>query len=130
MSKDIDPQNEANEVFGLIKWNEQGLAPVITQQHDTGEVLMLAWADRDAVAHTLQSAKATYFSRSRGGQWIKGETSGHTQRVVEVRVDCDGDAVLYRVDSPGPACHQFRRSCFSHVVNSDGSVNTDRPVIA
>ena len=130
MSKDIAPKNLADEVFDLVKWNERGLAPVITQQHDTGEVLMLAWADREAVGNTLTSGKATYFSRSRGGQWVKGETSGHTQRVVEVRVDCDGDAILYRVDSPGPACHQYRRSCFSHVVRADGSVETDRPVIA
>lgn len=129
MPKDITPQGDAGEVCDLVVWNEDGLAPVITQQYDTGEVLMFAWADREALLHTLSSKQATYYSRSRGGQWTKGLTSGHVQQVHEVRVDCDGDAILYRVDSPGPACHQLRRSCFSHRVDDEGAVHTDRPVL-
>ena len=130
MANDIHPQSHADEVLNLITWNEAGLVPVIAQQHDTGEILMLAWANAEAVSHSLSSGKATYYSRSRGGQWVKGESSGNSQRIIEVRLDCDGDVLLYRVDSPGPACHQLRRSCFSHRVDSDGSVRTDRPIIS
>ncbi|TVR45911.1 MAG: phosphoribosyl-AMP cyclohydrolase [Planctomycetota bacterium] len=129
MAQDITPQGRPGEVVDIVVWNADGLAPVVTQQHDTGEVLMFAWADKAALLHTLESRRATYFSRSRGGQWVKGESSGNAQAVVEVRVDCDGDVILYRVDSPGPACHQLRRSCFSHRVESDGSVHTDRPIL-
>jgi phosphoribosyl-AMP cyclohydrolase len=85
---------------------------VIAQQWDTGEVLMLAWMDAEALERTLATGEATYYSRSRQRQWIKGETSGHTQRVREVRVDCDGDTVLILVEQSGPACHNGNRSCF------------------
>jgi phosphoribosyl-AMP cyclohydrolase len=129
MPADIAPTGSPDEVADMVAWNEQGLAVVVTQQHDSGEVLMLAWADREALAKTLKTGMATYFSRSRKRLWTKGEESGNTQQVVEVRLDCDGDAILYRVDSPGPACHQLRRSCFSHRVDADGSVHTDKPVV-
>lgn len=114
----------------VLQWNDQGLFPVIAQDRATGDVLMLAWANQAAITETLATRVATYYSRSRGGRWVKGETSGYTQQVQEVRCDCDGDVVLYLVDAPGPACHQNRRSCFSHRVDADGSVHTDRPVIA
>jgi phosphoribosyl-AMP cyclohydrolase len=130
MGADIAPRGRAGEVADLLAWNEQGLVPVVAQAHDTGEVLMVAWADRAALAQTLASGEATYFSRSRGTLWVKGATSGFRQRIVEVRADCDGDCLLYRVDAPGPACHQLRRSCFSQRVDPDGSMHTDRPVIA
>jgi phosphoribosyl-AMP cyclohydrolase len=130
MPKDITPQERAGEVAGLIHWNEQGLVCVVSQQHDSGEVLMVAWADREALAQTLASGTATYYSRSRKKLWVKGEESGYIQKVKEVRCDCDGDCLLYLVDAPGPACHQLRRSCFSHRIDADGSVHTDRPVIA
>jgi phosphoribosyl-ATP pyrophosphohydrolase/phosphoribosyl-AMP cyclohydrolase len=91
---------------------EGGLVPVIAQDADSGEVLMLAYANREAVAATLQTKEAHYFSRSRGALWRKGETSGHRQEVIEVRYDCDGDALLYRVRQTGPACHTGARSCF------------------
>lgn len=130
MPGDIAPRGEPGEVERLLAWNEQGLVIAIAQDHASGEVLMVAWADRAALRQTLATGWATYWSRSRGKLWVKGEESGFRQRVVEVRVDCDGDALLYRVEAPGPACHQRRRSCFSHRVEADGSVHTDRPVIA
>ena len=129
MAHDITPSGQAGEVANLLRWNEAGLVPVIAQQYDTGEVLMFAWATRAALAQTLATKKATYFSRSRGGLWVKGETSGFVQQVRDVRVDCDGDCLLYVVDAPGPACHQLRRSCFSNRVDGDGSVHCDKPVI-
>ncbi len=130
MPSDIIPRGEPEEAFALIRWDDKGLVPVIAQQHDTGEVLMFAHADREALARTLSSGQATYFSRSRGGLWVKGETSGFRQQVLEVRADCDGDCLIYRVDAPGPACHQLKRSCFSTRIDRDGSMHADRPVIA
>ncbi len=129
MPKDIAPAGQPGELEQLITWNDQGLVPVIAQAHDTGEILMFAWANREALHQTVSTRHATYFSRSRGGLWVKGETSGYTQQVKEVRLDCDGDCVLYLVDAPGPACHQLRRSCFSNRVDPDGSVHCDRPVM-
>jgi phosphoribosyl-AMP cyclohydrolase len=96
-----------------VHFDAAGLVPVIAQQWDSGEVLMLAWMDYEALDRTLTTGEATYYSRSRQRQWIKGETSGHTQRVREVRVDCDGDTVLILVEQSGPACHNGTRSCFA-----------------
>jgi phosphoribosyl-AMP cyclohydrolase len=127
---DIAPSGMPGEIDSLVKWNEQGLVTAVAQDRASGDVLMVAWADRTALARTLATRKATYFSRSRRKLWTKGEESGYVQQVLEVRVDCDGDCLLYLVDAPGPACHQLRRSCFSHRVEADGSVHTDRPVIA
>ena len=95
-----------------IAYNAQGLVPAIAQQHDTGEVLMLAWMNAESVAETLATGRVCYWSRSRQALWRKGETSGHTQRLVEMRLDCDGDTVLLRVEQTGPACHTGARSCF------------------
>ena len=89
-----------------------GLVPAVAQDADTGEVLMLAWMNRDALAETLETGRVCYWSRSRRALWRKGETSGQTQRLVEARLDCDGDAVLLLVDQAGVACHTGRRSCF------------------
>jgi len=102
----------ADEILGALAFDSDGLVAAIAQQHDTGEVLMLAWMDRDAVARTLESGEAWYWSRSRAKPWRKGESSGQTQAVVDFRVDCDGDAVLLLVDQKGVACHTGRRSCF------------------
>jgi phosphoribosyl-ATP pyrophosphohydrolase/phosphoribosyl-AMP cyclohydrolase len=99
-------------VSGEIRFDERGLVPVIAQDATTGAVLTLAYANREAVERTLESGEAHYYSRSRGELWRKGATSGNTQRVVEVRVDCDGDALLYRVLPSGPACHTGEESCF------------------
>src|SRR3954452_16378513 len=95
-----------------VRYNEEGLVPVVAQDANTGEVLTLAFANEEAVQKTIETGEAHYHSRSRGELWRKGETSGNTQRVVEVRLDCDGDALLYRVDRAGPACHTGERSCF------------------
>ena len=89
-----------------------GLVPAVVQSHDSGEVLMLGWMDDEALARTVSTGRATYWSRSRGEYWVKGETSGHVQHVREVRLDCDGDTILLRVDQVGPACHTAERSCF------------------
>jgi len=89
-----------------------GLVPAVVQQYDTGEVLMLAWMNDEALHRTLTTGRATYFSRSRGTLWVKGETSGHHQYVRSVAVDCDGDTLLVLVDQVGPACHTGERTCF------------------
>lgn len=95
-----------------VTWNADGLVCAVAQQHDTGEVLMVAWMDREALAETLRTGTATYFSRSRQRRWVKGETSGNVQRVLRVRLDCDGDTVLLLVDQTGVACHTGSRTCF------------------
>lgn len=95
-----------------IAFNADGLIPVIAQQHDTGEVLLLAWMNRESLRLTLETSQVTYWSRSRQALWRKGDTSGHTQRLIELRLDCDGDAILALVDQTGPACHTGERSCF------------------
>ena len=95
-----------------LKRDPQGLVPAVVQQHDTGEVLMLGWMDDEALARTITTRRATYWSRSRQEYWVKGETSGHVQQVVEVRLDCDGDTVLVAVDQTGPACHTGADTCF------------------
>ena len=107
------------EVLGQIAFNAEGLVPAIAQQHDTGEVLMLAWMNRAAVEETLQTGKACYWSRSRRALWRKGETSGQSQRLVEFRIDCDADTVLLLVDQTGVACHTGRRNCFFRAVRGD-----------
>ena len=99
-------------IAAQLKRGPDGLVPAIAQQHDTGEVLMLAWMDDEALHRTLTTGRATYWSRSRKEYWVKGETSGHTQRVVSVSLDCDGDTVLLTVDQTGPACHTGTRTCF------------------
>lgn len=99
-------------VAARLKRSDTGLLPAIVQQHDSGEVLMLAWMDDEALHRTLTTGRATYWSRSRQEYWVKGETSGHRQWVKEVRLDCDGDTVLVKVDQEGPACHTGTRTCF------------------
>lgn len=105
----------ADAAIGKVAWNADGLVPVIVQQWDTREVLMLAWCDREALRRTLTSGRATYWSRSRQDYWRKGDTSGHIQRVQEARLDCDGDTVLLLVDQTGAACHTGTRTCFDAV---------------
>jgi phosphoribosyl-AMP cyclohydrolase len=100
------------EVAVLLRHDSSGLVAAVVQQHDTGEVLMLAWMDDEALRRTLTTGRATYWSRSRGEYWVKGETSGNRQWVRDVRLDCDGDALLVLVDQEGAACHTGERSCF------------------
>ena len=95
-----------------LNFNDQGLIPVIAQDADGGEVLMMAWMNAEAVTRTLDTGRVTYWSRSRGAFWVKGETSGHVQELVDLRVDCDRDCLLVLVRQTGPACHTNRRSCF------------------
>jgi phosphoribosyl-AMP cyclohydrolase len=95
-----------------LKYDAQGLIPCIAQDHATGEVLMFAWMNAESLARTLASGQVTYWSRSRGAFWAKGESSGHVQRLVEMRLDCDRDCLLALVTQEGPACHTNRRSCF------------------
>jgi phosphoribosyl-AMP cyclohydrolase len=99
-------------IAARLKRSADGLLPAVVQQHDTGEVLMLGWMDDEALARTLAGGRATYWSRSRQEYWLKGETSGHVQWVKEVRLDCDGDTLLVKVDQEGVACHTGDRTCF------------------
>ena len=99
-------------VAARLKRDGAGLVPAVVQQHDTGEVLMLGWMDDEALHRTLTTGRTTFWSRSREEYWVKGETSGHRQWVKEVRLDCDGDTLLVRVDQEGPACHTGSRTCF------------------
>jgi len=105
--------------LSAVRFGADGLVPVVTQESRTGDILMLAYADRNALDRTISTGFAHYFSRSRGTSWLKGETSGHVQRVVEIRLDCDGDTVLYRAEQEGPACHTGTRTCFSAVISGD-----------
>lgn len=104
------------EAIAQIAFNSEGLVPAIAQQHDTGEVLMLAWMNRTSVEETLRTGTACYWSRSRMKLWRKGEESGQTQRLVELRIDCDGDTLLLLVDQVGVACHTGRRNCFFRAI--------------
>lgn len=117
------------DIEAALRFNADGLIPAIAQQHDTGEVLMLAWMNREALTETLATGRVCYWSRSRGKLWRKGESSGQVQRVVEVRIDCDGDTLLLRVDQQGPACHTGRRHCFFHRVDGDRVTITDNPIV-
>jgi phosphoribosyl-AMP cyclohydrolase len=111
-----------------LKYNADGLVSVIAQQEGTGEVLMLAWMNAAAVAKTLETKRVTYWSRSRQAFWIKGETSGHTQELVDLRVDCDRDCLLAVVRQEGPACHTNRRSCFYTSVTAGDEVELMQPM--
>ncbi|MDR6288940.1 MULTISPECIES: phosphoribosyl-AMP cyclohydrolase [Inquilinus] len=118
----------ADPFLDEVRFDADGLVPAIAQQHDTGEILMMAWMSREALAETLATGRVCYWSRSRQALWRKGDTSGQTQRLVELRLDCDGDAVLVRVDQTGVACHTGRRSCFFRVADG-GAWKTDQPVL-
>src|SRR5262249_13337260 len=100
------------QFISAVSFNGDGLVPAIAQHYQTGEVLMLAYVNRATLEQTLQTGFATYWSRSRNKVWVKGEESGHTQRVVEAHVDCDGDTLLFKVDQIGPACHTGAPTCF------------------
>ena len=109
--------------LGQVRFGPDGLVPVVAQDGRNGNLLMVAWADREALERTRATGLAHYWSRSRKALWQKGESSGHTQRVTEVRLDCDADTVLYRVDQSGPACHTGEPTCFFTTVHTDGSTS-------
>ncbi|GGI98315.1 phosphoribosyl-AMP cyclohydrolase [Neoroseomonas lacus] len=113
----------AARLIAEIRFDANGLVPCIAQQHDTGEVLMMAWMNADSVAETLTTGRVCYWSRSRNRLWRKGETSGQQQRLIDLRVDCDGDTLLALVDQDGVACHTGRHNCFFHALR-DGQVTT------
>jgi phosphoribosyl-AMP cyclohydrolase len=116
--------------LAAIKFGPDGLVPAIAQQHDTGEILMVAWMNRDAVRASLSEGRACYWSRSRARLWRKGETSGQVQLLRELRLDCDGDAVLLLVDQQGVACHTGRRSCFFRAWRDDAWVIIAEPRVS
>ncbi|CBS86880.1 phosphoribosyl-AMP cyclohydrolase [Azospirillum lipoferum] len=115
------------EVLAAIRFTADGLVPAIAQADGTGEILMMAWMNRDAVVETLSTGRVCYWSRSRGGLWRKGETSGQVQRLIDFRVDCDGDTLLLIVEQDGVACHTGRRSCFYRAWR-DGRLETIQEV--
>ena len=124
MSEDIEKR------LAEIQFGPDGLVPAIAQQHDTGEILMLAWMNRDAVRTSLAEGRACYWSRSRARLWRKGETSGQIQILRELRLDCDGDALLLLVDQLGVACHTGRRSCFFRAWRGDRWQLTSEPQVS
>ncbi len=111
-----------------VSFDADGLVPAIAQQHDSGEILMMAWMNRAALAETVATGRVCYWSRSRQALWRKGETSGQVQRLVQLRLDCDGDTILLRVDQTGVACHTGRRSCFFRGLAEDGQLQELLPV--
>ena len=117
-------------VLAAIAFDANGLVPAIAQQHDTGEVLMLAWMNAEAVRETLATGRVCYFSRSRGRLWRKGKSSGQTQHLHELRIDCDGDTLLLLVHQEGVACHTGRRNCFFRAARSDGLQEIAAPLVS
>ncbi len=123
------PDAAGAALLDAVRFDGRGLVAAVAQQHDTGEVLMLAWMNREAAAETLRTGRVCYWSRSRGALWRKGETSGQVQRLVEMRLDCDGDALLLLVDQTGVACHTGRRSCFYRAQRDGGLVEVAAPEV-
>ncbi len=118
-----------NQVLDTLPYNSDGLIPAIAQQHDTGEVLMMAWMNRVSLDETLETGRVCYWSRSRQKLWRKGESSGQVQLLKDMRFDCDGDTILLLVDQTGPACHTGRRSCFYNAVRGDRVEVVSEPLI-
>lgn len=116
-------------VLAALRLDANGLVPAIAQQHDTGEVLMMAWMNREAVAETLTTGRVCYWSRGRGALWRKGETSGQRQFLKEFRLDCDGDTILLLVEQEGVACHTGRRDCFFRAVRDGALVEIAEPLV-
>lgn len=116
-------------LLAAVRFNTDGLIPAIAQQHDTNEVLMMAWMNREALEETLATQRVCYYSRSRGKLWRKGESSGQQQQLVSAALDCDGDTLLLQVEQTGPACHTGRRSCFYIAVDKEQASITSTPLI-
>jgi phosphoribosyl-AMP cyclohydrolase len=125
-----DTEMATQALLDQIRFDSNGLVAAIAQQHDTGEVLMLAWMNLDSIAETLATGRVCYFSRSRGKLWRKGESSGQVQHLKELRVDCDGDTLLALVDQEGVACHTGRRSCFYRAVRDGALVEIAAPLVS
>ena len=116
-----------HEQLAMLRFDDQGLLPAVVQQHDTGEVLMVAWMSEASLARTMELGETVFYSRSRQQLWHKGATSGNTQRVVQLRLDCDGDTVLVLVDAAGPACHTGQRTCFHRHLSAGSTASSDPP---
>jgi phosphoribosyl-AMP cyclohydrolase len=125
-----DSEMATRAVLDQVRFDANGLVPAIAQQHDTGEVLMLAWLNRDSLIETLATGHVCYYSRSRKALWRKGETSGQTQDLIELRIDCDGDTLLLLVDQEGVACHTGRRSCFFRALRDGSLVEIALPLVS
>ena len=119
----------AARFLDAVRFDAKGLVPCIAQQHDTGEVLMMAWMNAEAVVETLTTGRVCYFSRSRNALWPKGETSGQQQRLVDLRLDCDGDTLLALVDQDGVACHTGRRNCFFRAIRNGALTTIADPLV-
>ncbi len=122
-------KHAAGAVVDLIRFDDAGLVTAVAQQHDSGEVLMVAWMNRDAVTETLQTGRVCYYSRSRARLWRKGESSGQVQRLVDFRWDCDADTLLLLVDQEGVACHTGRRACFFNAVRDGAPAEIAEPLV-
>lgn len=131
--KNLEAQEQGNTLdfetaISNLKFNNDGLIPAIAQQHDTGEVLMMAWMNRKAIEETLQTGRVCYWSRSRNNYWRKGESSGNQQVLKGLFADCDGDTLLVKVEQTGAACHTGRRDCFYNEINQDGLTIASNPI--
>ena len=122
-------KDKLSDALSALKYNEDGLIPAIAQQYDSGEVLMMAWMNQAAIEETLKTNRVCYWSRSRQAYWRKGESSGQVQMLKELRIDCDADTLLLKVDQTGPACHTGRRQCFYKLVEGDQVVIDSEPLI-
>lgn len=127
--KNIMHSSNFNELLAKIKFNQDGLVPVIAQQYDSKEVLMMAWMNQEAIIETISTGQVCYYSRSRQKLWHKGETSGQTQKLVNFLFDCDGDTLLLFVDQKGVACHTGRKSCFYNAWQNGSIKEISRPLI-
>ncbi|SDO07043.1 phosphoribosyl-AMP cyclohydrolase [Halomonas shengliensis] len=125
----VDSRHDLDAVLEAVRFNADGLIPAIAQQHDSGEVLMMAWMNREALEETLRTGRVCYWSRSRGTLWRKGESSGQQQHLKSAALDCDGDTLLLQVEQMGPACHTGRRSCFYVLLEQDGARIGSAPLI-
>jgi len=118
------------DLLPTLPWNADGLLPAIAQQYDTGEVLMMAWVNEQALLETMKNMRVCYWSRSRQAFWRKGESSGQVQLLKEARLDCDGDTLLFLVDQTGPACHTGRKSCFYNLIDGDKVIVDKEPLMS
>jgi len=121
---------EMENIIKKIKFNDKELVPIIAQQYDTGEVLMMAWINDEALQKTIETGFVHYYSRSRDKLWQKGETSGQTQQVKDIFLDCDGDTILIKIDQKGVACHTGNKTCFFTSITKDGLVDKSNPEIS
>ena len=121
---------DKTQILAALSFDQNGLIPAIAQQHDTGEVLMMAWMNRESIAETLATGQVCYFSRSRNKLWRKGEASGQQQKLIELRLDCDGDTILLLVDQQGVACHTGRRNCFYRAARNGALDDIADPLVS